>query len=112
MYNFETSVSLLNGSGTGNDNKLNYGSGNVWNMSFPGLSSSDPGVLIFTFRTETLGPGGRTLAILVGPYAMWGTGGVLQYNSVPVSSGASASVQRDVIILGMAYVAELRLWKT
>lgn len=112
MYNFETSVSLLNGSGTGNDNKLNYGSSNVWNMSFPGLSSSDPGVLIFTFRTETLGPGGRTLAILVGPYAIWGTGGVLNYNAVPVSSGASASVQRDVIILGMAYVAELRLWKT
>ena len=112
MYNFETSVSLLNGSGTGNDNKLNYGSNTVWNQSFPGLSSSDPGVLIFTFRTETEGPGGRTLAILVGPYAMWGQGGVLQYNAVPVSSGASASVERDVIILGMAYVVELRLWKT
>jgi len=112
MYNFETSVSLLNGSGTGNDNMMNYGSLNVWSQSFPGLSSSDPGVLIFTFRTETLGPGGRTLAILVGPYAMWGNDGVLSYNAVPVSSGASASVQRDVIILGMAYVAELRLWKT
>ena len=112
MYNFETSVSLLNGSGTGNDNKLNYGSSNVWSQSFPGLSSSDPGVLIFTFRTETEGPGGRTLAILVGPYAMWGQGGVLQFNTAPVSSGASVAVQRDVIILGMAYVAELRLWKS
>jgi len=112
MYNFETSMSLLNGSGTGNDNKLNYGSSNVWNASFPGLSSSEPGVLILTFRTETLGPGGRTLAILVGPYALWSQGGIMQFNTAPVSSGASMSVQRDVIILGMAYVAELRLWKT
>lgn len=112
MYNFETSINLLNGTGTGNDNKLNYGSQNVWNQSFAGLSSTEMGVLIITFRTETLGPGGRTLAVLVGPFALWGKGGIIEFNPVSTSSGASVSVQRDVIISGMAYIAELRLWKT
>jgi hypothetical protein len=112
MYNFETSISLLNGTGTGTDNKLNYGSDIVWSQAFNGLDESEPGILIITFRTETLGPGGRTLAVLIGPYGLWGQSGVMQFNNVPVSSGASASIRRDVIIAGMAYVAELRLWKT
>jgi hypothetical protein len=112
MYNFETSVSLLNGTGTGQDNKLNYGSDILWSQAFNGLDESEPGILVVTFRTETLGPGGRTLAVLIGPYGLWGQSGVMQFNNVPVSSGASACIQRDVIIAGMAYVAELRLWKT
>jgi len=112
MYNFETSVNLLNGTGTGNDNKLNYGQYTVWNQSFSGLSYSEPGVLILTFRTETLGKGGRTLAVMIGPYALWSKSGVIEFNPVPSSSGASMSVQRDVIISGMAYIAELRLWKS
>jgi len=112
MYNFETSVNLLNGTGTGQDNKLNYGSDILWSQAFNGLDESEPGILVVTFRTETLGPGGRTLAVLIGPYGLWGQSGVMQFNNVPVSSGASACIQRDVIIAGMAYVAELRLWKT
>lgn len=107
MYNFETSMNLLDG---GKEDKLTYGKGyGVWNQSFPGLSYSEPGVLIFTFDTVI---GSRTLALLVGPYALWSKGGVIEFNPVPSSSGASMSVQRDVIIAGMAYVAELRLWKT
>ena len=109
MYNFETSTNLVNGSRS-NEYKLTYGQGyGVWNQSFPGLSYSEPGVLIFTFDTVI---GGRTLALLVGPYALWSKGGVIEFNPVPSSSGASVSVQRDVIIAGMAYVVELRLWKT
>jgi hypothetical protein len=112
MYNFETSVNLMNGTGVGNEDKLNYGSDILWSEAFNGLEESEPGILIVTFRTETLGPGGRTLAMLIGPYGLWGQGGVMRFNDVPVSSGASASIQRDVIIAGMAYIAELRLWKT
>jgi len=109
MYNFETSVNLLNGS-RDNEYKLTYGKGyGVWNQSFPGLSYSEPGVLIFTFDTVI---GSRTVALLVGPYALWSKGGVIEFNPVPSSSGAAMSVQRDVIIAGMAYVAELRLWKS
>jgi len=112
LYNYETSISLLNGSGTGTQYKLNYGPNLiVWAMAFAGLDSTEPGVLIITFRTETLGPGGRTLAILIGPWALWNQGGIMKFNPLPVGSGASASIERDVIIAGMAYVAELRLWK-
>jgi len=108
MYNFETSTNLLNGS-RNNEYKLTYGKGyGVWNQSFPGLSYSEPGVLIFTFDTVI---GSRTLALLIGPYALWSKGGIIEFNPVPASSGAAVSVQRDVIIAGMAYIAELRLWK-
>jgi len=37
---------------------------------------------------------------------------VIEINPRPASSGASVSIERDVIIAGMAYIAELRLWKT
>jgi len=108
MYNFETSFNLLNGS-RDNEYKLVYGSGfGVWNRAFEGLDASEPAILIITFDAVEQG---RTLILLVGPWGLWSTGGVLQLNTMPVGSGASASVQRDVIIAGMAYVAELRLWK-
>lgn len=113
IYNFETSLNLLNGTSTGGDNnlyKLTYGRGyGVWNRTFPGLSASEPSVFIFTF--DAVDPP-RTVLLLVGPYSMWSRSGVIEFNPVPSSSGAAVSIQRDVIIAGMAYVAELRLWKT
>ncbi len=106
MYNFETSINLYNGT---NKDTLNYGSDNLWSKIFPGLSECEPAILIITFWT-VIGTG-RTLAILVGPWAWWNQGGIMKFNPLPVGSGASASIERDVIIAGMAYVAELRLWK-
>jgi len=109
MYNFETSINLLNGSRT-NPYKLVYGSGyGVWSQAFEGLDQTEPAILIFTFDAVDVG---RTLILLIGPWGLWSAGGIVQLNSGPVSSGASASIQRDVIIAGMAYIAELRLWKT
>jgi hypothetical protein len=110
MYNFETSVNLMNGTGTGNDDKLNYGSDILWNEAFNGLDASEPVIFIMTFRAEI--GSGRQLVMMIGPFGLWGQGGVMRFNDVPVSSGASASIQRDVVIAGMAYIAELRLWKT
>ncbi len=108
MYNYETSVNLLNGSRT-NEYKLVYGSGfGVWSRVFEGLDQSEPSLLIFTFDAVDVG---RTLVILVGPWGLWSTEGIIQLNTESVSSGASVSVQRDVLIAGMAYTAELRLWK-
>ncbi len=109
MYNFETSVNLMNGSRT-NPYKLVYGSGyDVWSQSFAGLDQSEPAILILTIDAVDIG---RTLIILIGPWGLWSAGGVIALNEVSPGSGASASVQRDVIISGMAYLAELRLWKT
>jgi hypothetical protein len=109
MYNFETSVNLLNGS-RDNEYKLVYGSGySVWSQAFAGLDQSEPAILILTIDAVDVG---RTLIILIGPWGLWSAGGVVALNAVPSGSGASTSVQRDVIISGMAYLAELRLWKT
>jgi hypothetical protein len=111
MYNFETSVNLYNRTAPPwGDADLQWGD-NMWSMYFPGLSYTDPAILIFTIRT-TPETGGRTIVLLIGPFTLWNQGGVVQINSAPVSSGASVSVERDVIIAGMAYIAELRLWKT
>jgi hypothetical protein len=109
MYNFETSVNLLNGS-RDNPYKLVYGEGyGVWSRIFEGLDASEPSILILTFDAVDQG---RTLILLIGPWGLWSAGGIVQLNTGPVSSGASACIQRDVIIAGMAYIAELRLWKT
>lgn len=112
MYNFETSVNLYNRTAPPwGDADLKKGQ-NMWNMTFPGLSQTEPSILIFTIRTESADKGGRTIVLLVGPFTLWTQGGVISMSPGPASSGASVSIERDVIIAGMAYIAELRLWKT
>jgi len=112
MYNFETSVNLYNRTAPPwGDADLKKGD-NMWNMTFPGLGFTEPSILIFTIRTESEDKGGRTIVLLIGPFTLWSQGGVIEMNSGPASSGASVTIDRDVIIAGMAYIAELRLWKT
>lgn len=109
MYNFETSANMLNGSRS-NEYKLTYGQGfGVWSKQFLGLSTSDPSILIFTFDAVD---GGRTVVLLVGPYATWRPDGIIEFNPAGNTGADTVSVQRDVLIAGMAYTAELRLWKT
>ena len=112
MYNFETSISLFNRTAPPwGEADLKKGD-NMWNMTIPGLSLTEPSILILTIRTESEDQGGRTIVLLIGPFTMWNQGGVIEMSSGPVSSGASVTIDRDVIIAGMAYIAELRLWKT
>lgn len=112
MYNFDTSVDLYNRiAPPWGDADLKKGD-NLWSMTFPGLSFTEPSILIFTIRTESADKGGRTIVLLIGPFTLWSQGGAIAMNSGPATSGASVSVERDVIIAGMAYIAELRLWKT
>lgn len=109
MFNFETSVNLLNGSRS-NEFKLTYGQGfGVWSQEFEGLSTSEPSVLIFTFDAVDRG---RTVLLLVGPYALWSPSDAIGFNTNVSHGGETVSVQRNVIMSGMAYVAELTLWKT
>jgi len=112
MYNFETSVNLYNRTAPPWGNADLKKGQNMWNMTFPGLSQTEPSILIFTIRTESADKGGRTIVLLIGPFTLWTQGGVISMSPGPVGSGASVSVERDVIISGMAYIAELRLWKT
>jgi len=113
MYNFETSINLYNATvPPWGDPDLQKGFRDIWSMILPGLSYGEPAILIFTIRTDIEDKGGRTIVLLIGPYTMWSQGGVIEFNPGAVTSGASVSLQRDVIIAGMAYIAELRLWKT
>jgi len=117
MYNFETSIGLYNRTEEGwGKPDLKKGGNTTWSLPIPGLSFTEPSILIFTIRTvpEDKLPGQphRTIVLLIGPFTLWSQGGVIAMNSGPATSGASVSVERDVIIAGMAYIAELRLWKT
>lgn len=93
------------------DPDLQGGKRDLWSRTFPSLGSSDPALLIITVRTEPIGPGGRTIALMLGPYTMWSQGGIVELNP-GLPRQAIVIVQRDVLIAGMAYQAELRLWKS
>jgi hypothetical protein len=90
---------------------LQGGKRDLWTQTFPSLSGSDPALLIVTVRTEPIGAGGRTIAMMLGPYTMWSQGGIVELNT-NLPKQAIVIVQRDVLIAGMAYQAELRLWNS
>jgi len=47
----------------------------------------------------------------VGPHALWNQNGIIAFNSGRSTGAETVSIERNVIISGMAYVAELRLWR-
>lgn len=113
MYNFETYADLYDlDAPPWSTPDLRWGD-NLWNMTFPGLSQTEPSILIFTIRTDLEGKGGKELQLLIGPFTMWSQGGVITLNPrTSPTSGALVVLQRDVMIAGIAYIAELRLWKS
>jgi len=101
-------VSLYNGT---DDDKLNYGSKNLWSKNFKGLKSSGP-VLIIANIYAVEKQQGRGGFLAVGPYPNYMGSRVLQHGS-PLESGSvgsSIKIQRSVNISGMTYIAELTLW--
>jgi len=95
--------------GTKEDDKITWGGANWgWTKLFSGLSSYNPLFIIFNLNV----PNPRRFIFLLGPDPNWKGSRVEAYGD---PSGAVASsavkVQRDVIISGMTYIAELTLWK-
>lgn len=86
------------------DSKDDWG----WNRLFSGLSYLNPLFLIFNLNV----PNPRRLVLFLGPDPNWLGSRVAAYGD-PTGGGASSAVkvQRDVIISGMTYIAELTLWK-
>jgi hypothetical protein len=93
-----------------NDDKLNYGSLNVWMKKFNGLRQREPIVFLFNFWTVEEGEG-RQEILIAGPYQNLLGHSVFQYGPDPKSGHTSVKIQRNVIISGMMYVTELWLWK-
>jgi len=99
---------IYNGSKSEED-KITWGGENwVWTKLFSGLSYLNPLFLIFNLNV----PNPRRLVLFLGPDPNWSGSRVAAYGD-PTGGGASSAVkvQRDVIISGMTYIAELTLWK-
>jgi len=93
-----------------NSDKLNYGALRVWSKTFNGLKSRNPVIFIFNFWTVIKGEG-RQEVLIAGPYHNLLGYTVFSYGESAASSGESVKIQRNVVISGMTYTAELWLWK-
>jgi len=96
------------------EDKMNPGEGyHYWTSIFNGLSYDPPLFLIFNILVTLGGQGGRQLILFVGPNPNWMGSRVQAYGDPTGARGASSAVkiQRDVVISGMTYIAELTLWK-
>ena len=92
--------------------KITYGQGyKLWSKTFKGLKQKEPELLILKLWAVPKGEGkrGRRHVVIVGPNPNWMGSRVLQYGSKP--QGVTVKVQRNVIISGMTYIAEMILWK-
>ena len=89
------------------ESKITWGLGHWgWSMLFPGLSYYNPLFTIFTLNV----PNPRRFILVLGPEPIWRGLRVADCGGSPRSSPI-VKVQRNVIISGMTYIAELTLWK-
>lgn len=96
--------------GTQQDDKITWGGANWgWTKLFSGLSSYNPLFIIFNLSV----PNPRRFIFFLGPNPNWKGSRVEAYGDPTGTRGASSAVriQRDVILSGMTYIAELTLWK-
>lgn len=101
-------IHLYNGT---KDDKLNYGSKDLWGKTFNGLKSMNPVFMVFDFNTVEK-KGGRSSTLLVGPYPNHMGSRVTHYGDArQSSSGGIVKLQRAINISGMTYIVELVLWK-
>ena len=86
------------------DSKDSWG----WSKLLSGLSYYNPLFIIFNLSV----PNPRRLVLFLGPEPNWKGSRVEAYGDPTGASASSAvKIQRDVIISGMTYIAELTLWK-
>lgn len=106
----EEYIEFLHNGTRSNDDKLNYGSLEIWSKNFNGLRHSNPVIFIFNFWTVIAGEG-RQEVLIAGPYQNLLGISVFEYGGSPKKSGSAVRIQRSVVISGMTYTAELLLWK-
>jgi len=98
--------------GTKQDDKIQWSDskdGWGWSRLFSGLSYYNPLFIIFNLNV----PNPRRLVFFLGPGPNWKGPRVEAYGDPTGAGGASSAVriQRDVVLSGMTYIAELTLWK-
>lgn len=109
-FDWKSCTSLYNGTRS-NEDKLTYGHGyEVWSKNFANLKQEEPALLIFGFWAVDPGSGRRDI-LIAGPNPNLLGSKVLHYGGMTPSSDSSVKVQRNVVISGMVYTAELTMWK-
>ncbi|MGD8506710.1 MAG: hypothetical protein PVF15_08615, partial [Candidatus Bathyarchaeota archaeon] len=104
----DQAYSFYNGTKS-NEDKITWGGGHwAWSRLFNGLNSYGPLFIIFHLNV----PNPRRLVFFLGPSPNWAGSRVQAYGD-PIGAGASSieKIQRNVIISGMTYIAELTFWK-
>jgi len=112
-FDWESFVSLYNGTRDNQLDKLTYGEGyKVWSRTLKGLKQEVPSLLIMSFWAVEAGVGRRCI-LIGGPNPNWLGSRVLQYGDPAGAAGAKCVVklQRNVVISGMTYLAEVMVWK-
>lgn len=110
-YDFDQLITIYSADPSGQDH-ITQGEGyEWWNMTFPGLESMDPAMLLFTVQVPIKGEG-RTLVIIAGPFSFWDANRVFSFG--PASEQVSTTalkLRRYIVFSGMTYDVELTLWK-
>ncbi len=102
---------IYNGTFPYPEDRLTWGQGyKYWTRSFENLQEYGPILTLFNIWGVD---GGRGNILVLGPYPNWMGSRVLAYGDPAGARGASSAVkiQRDVVISGMTYIAQLILWK-
>ncbi len=110
IYVYTTDGSILSLYNGTNKDQFNTGSGRhaLWNKTFPNLQELNPAILIFDFSAVEKG---RREIVVAGPFRNLLNYNVFEYGGkVPVGGGA-VKLQRNVVVEGMIYTAELWVWK-
>jgi len=107
---------LYEGMGGSEDHFTPSTAGNFeyWNNTFSGLKMHDPVLLVISLNTVPKGESdenGRQDIIIAGPYQRLLGYSVFEFGDHPESNVAVIRIQRNVVISGMTYTAELLLWK-
>jgi hypothetical protein len=92
------------------EDKINQGEGEYeyWNQTFPGLDIMDPAMLLFVFSV----PNPRRLVVVAGPYSFTEPDKIFEFGATdPEGNPVSTTMRRFVVISGMTFIAELKLWR-
>jgi hypothetical protein len=106
-YDLENLVTVHTGE---HEDKINQGEGEFeyWNNTYPGLSTMDPALLLFVFSV----PNPRRLVVVAGPFSFREPDKIFEFGPTqPTGHVISTTMRRFVVISGMTFVAELKLWR-
>jgi len=110
----ETDVYTLYYGGNPPQDDMTWGVGySFWIRQFPELNYEDVLFLVFNIRVSIASGIGLTYVLFLAPRPNWLGARIEAYGDVMGTRGASTAVkvQRDVVIQGMTYIAELTMWK-